>query len=169
MSRGLFAGRFQPFHLGHQAALAEALQQVDEVILGVCATERNLTATDPFTSGERFEMILRALPSEVRGRTLIVPIPDQANNELWTHYVRSHVPSFTVAFTNNVVQRLTMELAGVDVAAITYSDRERLSGRAIRGLLAEGLSEWRQRVPTGTAEVLDKLNATERLAALRGV
>src|SRR5437016_2495901 len=118
--RGLLAGRFQPFHLGHEAAIAEALRRVDDVIVGICATDLNLTANNPFTCGERFEMIVRALPAKARGRTYVVPIPDQPNNELWSYYVRSYLPSFEVVFTNNVVQRLTMEIAGIDVAPIPY-------------------------------------------------
>ncbi|HPE63870.1 MAG TPA: adenylyltransferase/cytidyltransferase family protein, partial [Methanothrix sp.] len=31
MKRGLYIGRFQPYHLGHQAVLQKIVEEVDEI------------------------------------------------------------------------------------------------------------------------------------------
>ncbi|MFZ0222198.1 MAG: adenylyltransferase/cytidyltransferase family protein, partial [Candidatus Nitrosopolaris sp.] len=33
MSRGIFVGRFQPFHLGHMATIKFALEKVEELVI----------------------------------------------------------------------------------------------------------------------------------------
>lgn len=35
MTRGLFVGRFQPFHLGHLHVIKELLEKVDELIIAI--------------------------------------------------------------------------------------------------------------------------------------
>ncbi|HDJ89497.1 MAG TPA: nicotinamide-nucleotide adenylyltransferase, partial [Thermoprotei archaeon] len=57
--RGLFIGRFQPFHLGHFYALKWILSKVDEVIIGIGSAQVSYTIKNPFTLGERIEMIWR--------------------------------------------------------------------------------------------------------------
>ncbi|NYZ79420.1 adenylyltransferase/cytidyltransferase family protein, partial [Candidatus Micrarchaeota archaeon] len=59
--RGLFIGRFQPFHNGHLKGIEWALKRCDELIIAVGSTQRSFDRMDLFTAGERIEMIRRAL------------------------------------------------------------------------------------------------------------
>ncbi|MEM3079801.1 MAG: adenylyltransferase/cytidyltransferase family protein, partial [Thermoproteota archaeon] len=52
-SRGLFIGRFQPFHLGHLKAVEYIINRVDEVIIGIGSAQYSHTLENPFTAGER--------------------------------------------------------------------------------------------------------------------
>ena len=54
-------GRFQPFHLGHMALVTQAMAECDDVIIAVTSTQYNYLEKDPFTAGERIEMIRNAL------------------------------------------------------------------------------------------------------------
>jgi nicotinamide-nucleotide adenylyltransferase len=164
--RGLLAGRFQPFHKGHETAIADALGTVAEVIVGVSSIDANLTLRDPFTCGERLEMVCRSLDDDVRRRCLVIPLPDHPNNRLWSDYVLQYLPRFTMAFTNNPLQRLTLALKGIPVRPLTLYRRETHQGRVIRGMLGARNPAWRDFVPAGTALVLDEISAESRLEAL---
>lgn len=55
MLRGIYPGRFQPFHLGHLEVLKWGLNKVDELIVLVGSAQESHTLTNPFTAGERIE------------------------------------------------------------------------------------------------------------------
>ena len=54
-------GRFQPFHLGHLELVKQILDQCDEVIIAITSAQFNYLEKDPFTAGERIEMIHNSL------------------------------------------------------------------------------------------------------------
>ena len=56
--RGLFVGRFNPFHKGHLKAVQDILEQEDEIIIAIGSTQQSHTVSDPFTAGERVLMII---------------------------------------------------------------------------------------------------------------
>ena len=67
--RGLYIGRFQPYHLGHQAVLEEIAREVDEIVIVIGSAQESHGPENPFTSGERMEMIYAALgKGELRKR-----------------------------------------------------------------------------------------------------
>ena len=55
--RGLFLGRFQPFHLGHLDVIKQALKMVDELVIVIGSAQYSHTFENPFTDSEREEMI----------------------------------------------------------------------------------------------------------------
>ena len=61
MKRGLFVGRFQPYHLGHHHALLNALKEVDEMVIVIGSSKESFQPENPFTAGERIEMASVAL------------------------------------------------------------------------------------------------------------
>ncbi len=63
MKRGLYIGRFQPFHLGHFNTLKEieAMELVDEVIIAVGSSLTSYTPRNPFSGGERLDIIRPAV------------------------------------------------------------------------------------------------------------
>ena len=64
MIRGLFIGRFSPFHLGHLQMIKTILSEVDELIIVIGSAQQSHTMTDPFTAGERGLMIRESLRTE---------------------------------------------------------------------------------------------------------
>ena len=62
--RGLMMGRFQPFHLGHLELVKQILSECDEVIIALTGSQFNYIQKDPFTAGERIEMIHQSLKDE---------------------------------------------------------------------------------------------------------
>lgn len=55
--RGLFVGRFQPFHLGHLMAIKDVLEEVDELVIVIGSAQCSHDVDDPFTAGERLVMV----------------------------------------------------------------------------------------------------------------
>jgi len=98
ISRGLYVGRFQPFHLGHLHAIKYVLSQVDEVIIVIGSAQYSHRLDNPFTAGERVTMVRRALDeakisqskyclaTEIRERML--------RNKSWTELVPTSVTGY---------------------------------------------------------------------------
>ena len=85
MKRGLFVGRFQPFHIGHLEIIKKILTEVDELIIIVGSSQYSHRLDDPFTAGERITMIRLAL-EEIEAefsRIWIIPVPDVHQHSLW--------------------------------------------------------------------------------------
>jgi nicotinamide-nucleotide adenylyltransferase len=61
MRRGLYLGRFQPYHLGHHEVLKQIAREVDEIVVGIGSAQKSHEKENPFTAGERVLMVSRAL------------------------------------------------------------------------------------------------------------
>ncbi|HLN89981.1 MAG TPA: adenylyltransferase/cytidyltransferase family protein, partial [Candidatus Binatia bacterium] len=53
VNRGLYVGRFQPFHLGHLDAIKYVLKEVDELVIVIGSAQYSHNSNNPFTAGER--------------------------------------------------------------------------------------------------------------------
>ena len=49
MKRGLYVGRFQPFHNGHKAVIDLLCNEVDELIIGIGSAQMSHDIRHPFT------------------------------------------------------------------------------------------------------------------------
>ncbi len=96
VTRGLYVGRFQPFHLGHLNAVKAVLEDVDELVIVVGSAQYSHTMANPFTAGERLRMVRLAL--EEAGldckRVWIVPVPDLHLHMLWVSALEGYTPKF---------------------------------------------------------------------------
>jgi len=165
--RGLLVGRFQPFHLGHLAVVREiAVQRPGTpLILAIGSAEESFTWKNPFTAGERFEMIDRALPSVPGGPYHIVPVADIRRHAQWVHYLESLLPTFDRVYTNNPLTRHLFERAGYTVERPRLVARRRYEGEHVRQCLARDRG-WTSLVPPSVAEYLESIRAPSRLAML---
>jgi nicotinamide-nucleotide adenylyltransferase len=165
--RGLFVGRFQPFHLGHLAVLRElrALRPESPLLVGVGTAQSSHTPENPFTAGERIEMVLRAVEEARLEGILPVPLLDIDRHSLWVRYLVSLLPRFETVYTNNPLTRLLFETEGYAVAAPTLVDREHLEGTRIRAEMVAG-DAWTARVPPAVREYLESIRGPERLRVL---
>lgn len=161
--RGLFVGRFQPFHNGHMKAVEWILERCDELIIAVGSTQRSFHRMDIFTAGERVEMIRRALKRKgVERRCLIIPVSDINNNALWVSHLCSLCPEFDVVFSNNPLVKLLFTKAGKKVVEVPMFERRKCDGTHIRKLMLRG-GGWRKLVPSEVAKFIDEVKGVERL------
>jgi len=159
--RGLYIGRFQPYHLGHQAVLRKIAQEVDEIVVGVGSAQESHTPENPFTAGERVTMIYGAL-KDLEATCYVIPLEDVARNAVWVSHVRAMTPSFEVVYSNNpLVVRLFTE-AGVAVQRPPMYKREIYSGTRIREMMLSG-ANWGGLVPEPVATVIKEIDGVDRL------
>ncbi|MGD0952770.1 MAG: nicotinamide-nucleotide adenylyltransferase [Methanotrichaceae archaeon] len=159
--RGLYIGRFQPYHLGHQAVIHKIVEEVDEVVIAIGSAQVSHTPENPFTAGERMTMIYGAL-EDLRDRCYIIPLQDVDRNAVWATHVQSMTPAFDLVYSNNplVVELFAEE--GIEVRKPPMYGRESYSGTAIRKLMVEG-GDWKNLVPEQVASVIVDIRGVERL------
>ena len=102
VTRGLYVGRFQPFHLGHLGAVKAVLKEIDELAIVIGSAQYSHNLNNPFTAGERLVMISYALQeAKVNPSKLwIVPVPDVHLHMLWVSAVEGYTPKFNVCYSN---------------------------------------------------------------------
>lgn len=162
---GLIIGRFQPFHLGHVAAVRFALERVDKLWIGIGSSNRFNEKRNPFSADERKEMIASSLDKESLEKIKIYYIPDVNNHERWTYHVDELVPKYDVVFSNDDFTHELFRKRNVEVISVPLAKREVLSGTEIRAKITSD-QDWSEFVPDGTRKVLLKINAKDRLKNL---
>src|SRR5665811_1163158 len=83
-------------------------------------------------------------------------------NSLWVSHVKSMVPPFDIAYTNNpLVIELLCE-AGIEVKQSPLFKRNKYSGTQIRRLMLKG-GKWEKFVPESVIEIINEINGVKRL------
>jgi len=163
MKRGLYVGRFQPFHNGHMSVIESIVNtnEVDELIIGIGSADISHDIRHPFTAGERVLMITRSLDG-LGIPFYVIPLEDVKRNALWVAHVKSMVPPFNIVYTSNplVVQLFTE--AGIPVHSPPMHLRESLSGTSVRKKMLAGDS-WKESVPQEVVSVINEVHGIERL------
>lgn len=166
--RGLFVGRFQPFHLGHLATIKFALSRIEELVVVIGSAQKSHEIRNPFTAGERIQMIKDSLneDSEVDlKRILLIPIADVDVHSLWTHQVDNFVPSYEVVFTNDMFTHLLFRERGMKVVQPMLIQREELSATEVRSRMAKG-GDWKKLVSPQTIKIVEQINGIERIKTI---
>lgn len=164
MPRSLFIGRFQPFHIGHLEAVKNILSEGGEIIIGVGSAQHSYTLENPFTAGERIEIIVRSLneakiPTE---RCLIVPLTDVGSHSMWVSHIRTLCPPFQIIYSNNVLVRRLFSDTGAEVRPVKEYRRETLSATEIRKRMIAG-GDWKSLVTRPAADYIVTIQGDERL------
>jgi nicotinamide-nucleotide adenylyltransferase len=167
VKRGLFVGRFQPFHLGHLAAIEDALKEVDELVIVIGSAQYSHRINNPFTSGERLVMVRRALEEAGIGysRVWVVPVPDVHLHMMWVSEVEGYAPRFDVVYSNEPLTRRLFIEAGYQVKSIRFHKRKVYSSTEIRERMLKGES-WEDLVPRSVADFIKQIDGINRLRDL---
>jgi nicotinamide-nucleotide adenylyltransferase len=164
---GLLVGRFQPFHLGHLAAVKYALKRVDYLYVVVGSAQRSHERDNPFTAGERITMVKSALDGSGvdPSKWMAIPIADADSHSLWVSSVESMVPKFDIVFTNDALTFILFEEDGIEVRAVPYLDRQVYSATNVRDRILER-KDWEGLVPPQVARLVKQFGGVERVRAL---
>lgn len=167
VKRGLYVGRFQPFHLGHLGAIRDILEEVEELIVVIGSAQYSHNLNNPFTAGERLTMIRKAL-EEAKidcSRVWIVPVPDVHLHMMWVSAVEGYTPKFDVVYSNeSLTKRLFME-AGYKVKPIRFHERKLYSSTEVRERMLRDES-WEKLVPKSVAAFIREIDGINRLRDL---
>lgn len=163
----LVIGRFQPLHRGHMGVLLKCAEESEHLIVGIGSAQYSHHPENPFTAGERYLMINRALRAEGVSDYSIVPVEDLNRYSVWVSHVVSMVPPFGAVYSNNPMTRRLFQEAGYEVRDSPIYDRSLYSGTEIRRRMVAG-EDWRHLVPDPVARVIDDIDGESRLKAICG-
>jgi len=165
MKRCLFIGRFQPFHHGHYYAVKKLLKKYNEVVVVIGSSEDGFTTENPFTCGERIEMMRLCFSKSELAKLVIIPVPDVNDNRVWVDHIYMHIPSIDIesVYSNNALVKMLFSKHGILVNQISYYDRGPKEGTNIRKMISEGNKEWTKHVPKQVIKYLELIEAEQRL------
>jgi len=92
----VYIGRFRPPHLAHIETMKRALE-IGENLLVLCGSANQpRTTKNPWSVSEISDMIMAALPEELRSRVMVLPLRDTSyNDNEWVMQVQKSVQSVT--------------------------------------------------------------------------
>ena len=165
--RGLFVGRFQPFHKGHLEAVKHVLKEVDELVIVVGSAQYSHRVDNPYTVGERVTMIRNAIEeAEIPiSRCWVVPVPDLHVHMLWVAEVVGYTPRFDVVYANEPLTRRLFIEAGFKVKPVPFYQRDVCSSTEIRERMLKG-KNWKTLVPESVARFIEEIDGIRRLRDL---
>ena len=165
--RGLMMGRFQPFHLGHLDLVKQILKECDEIIILVTSAQFNYLEKDPFTAGERIEMIHNSLKeSDVDlNKCIVLTLENQFNIAMWSSYLKSMLPRFDRVYSGNDYVKMLLKDSGIEVTKPVFLDRTLYNATKIRSMIASG-DNWEKLVPDAVSSFINKINGKNRLSVI---
>lgn len=165
MLTGLFIGRFQPLHYGHIESIKFALKDINLLIMIVGSAQSSHDLRNPFTAGERIEMIRNTLIKieEIDiNRILIIPVPDTNVHALWTYSLDLLVPRYDIVFTNDPFTIILYKERRIKISQPKLYYRQKFTGTLIRNaMIKEG--NWKQLIHPETTKVIEEISGVERL------
>jgi nicotinamide-nucleotide adenylyltransferase len=166
-SRGLYVGRFQPFHIGHLEAIKVALKEVEELVIVIGSAQYSHNNHNPFTAGERIVMIRRALEEANinHSRIWIVPVPDVHLHMLWVSALEGYTPHFETVFSNEPLTRRLFTEKKYKVKKIQFFERKQYNSTLIRQKMLTDES-WKKFVPKSVVDYIEKIDGINRLRDL---
>ena len=163
MKRALFIGRFQPFHTGHYNAIKKLLKKYDEVVVVIGSSEDSYTKENPFTCGERIEMIRMSFSKADLVKLVIVPVPDVNDNRIWVDHLLMHIPEIHDVYSNNSLVKMLFSQHGILVKSIPLYEKDKHGGEIIRNLMGENNTSWKEKVSKKVCEFLEAVEADKRI------
>ncbi len=144
MQRGLFVGRFQPFHKAHLEVIKKVQKKTGELLIVIGSAQEYRTKENPLSADERKEMINEVLKSEKIKNSKIFTLNDINSDDNWVAHVEKHVPKFDAVYSGNPRVVNLFRKAGYRVKEIEMI--EGINATKIRENIIAG-KEWENLVP----------------------
>lgn len=161
MKIALFITRAQPFHIGHLKVIKWILKRYRKLFIVIGSSQESHTEENPFTFGERKEMIENTLKAEgiKDDRYDIVGIPDVYGDKAWVGMILDKAV-FDVVFTRNPWTERCFEQLNIPVEKHPLFGS--ISASDIRKRIKEG-EKWGNLVPEEVEEIIKGINLKRRL------
>ena len=165
--RGLYVGRFQPFHKGHLEAIKEVLDEIEELVIVIGSAQYSHNINNPFTAGERLVMIRHALREAgiEYSKLWIVPVPDVHLHMLWVSALEGYTPRFNVVYSNEPLTRRLFTEAGYRVKSVRFFERKIFTSTLVRERMLKD-QNWTTLVPKSVAEFINEIDGVNRFRDL---
>ena len=163
MKRGLFIGRFQPFHLGHLQDIKNALEEVNELVIGLGSSNEEYTKDNPFTVNERVEMINLVLAVNNIKKYIVFTIPDVHDDTKWVKHIETVVPKFDIVYTGN---KWTEQCFKGKYEIKEVKMLKGVSSTIIRNRILKN-KNWQSLVPKEVVDYLKKIGGVKRVKKIK--
>jgi len=165
--RGLMMGRFQPFHNGHLELAKQILNECDEIIIAITSSQFNYLEKDPFTAGERIEMIHNSLRDSGvdLSRCFVLGIENQFNIATWSSYLKASLPKFDIVYSGNDYVKMLLADSGIEVITPKFLDRTQYNATKIRKMIVSD-EPWQTFVPNAVVDLIKTINGENRLKVI---
>ena len=162
-------GRYQPFHLGHMALVEQAMAECHDIIIAVTSAQYNYLEKDPFTAGERIEMIRNSMRESGAdpGRYMILGLENQHNVATWPAYLKAALPPFQRVYSGNPYVAALLRDYKIEAVQPEMLDRERFNATALRRMMATG-GDWRSLVPPAVVRFVESVGGESRIRTILG-
>jgi nicotinamide-nucleotide adenylyltransferase len=165
MMRALFPGRFQPFHLGHLAAVEWLLDKYNEVIILIGSGQESHTIYNPFTVGERLLMIKEGLKeyNVDFARIILFPIMESFTSKNWIRTVELYSPKFDIVVSGNPLVYTVAKEAGYLTDIVPMFNRDIYNATRIRKMIYEGDEKWANLVPKSVYNFIKEIDGDKMI------
>lgn len=181
MRYGVYIGRFQPFHKGHEETLRKALLEFDGVIVVLGSHGGPRTTKNPFTTHERIRMINAAMEGGVCDNRLVyVTLRDTPyDNNAWVtdvlckidHLTRNH----SVMLVGHRKDRSSFYIDLLEMAGLSFFDLGETNPiinatdirRSLLGSKRGESTYWLEYVQPEVAKIINQINERGHLDDLR--
>ena len=153
---GIYAGRFQPFHLGHLESLEYIMNKAEETFVCICSKKGDSPLDDrnPFEYDERKNMIELSLG--ILPRVHFKHVKDQDSDEEWTQIIEKEMPKGRkVSFSNNPHTISAFKEHGYETQSLPIK-YDNLNATLVRKLIIRN-EKWEHLVPFGTWKVVEEI------------
>ena len=125
---GVFIGRFQPLHVGHEFVIRQALGRVERLIVLIGSANLARDPRNPFTFAERENMFRHAFRHEMaEGRLIVAALDDHLYSDTaWVTEVQRRVNAIVLehgnhhGFQNHGLRDFSVALTGYGKDASSY-------------------------------------------------
>lgn len=172
----VFIGRFQPYHVGHQSVIAEALQQSRHVIVLLGSANLPRSTRNSFSVAERRQMILDSFSAEQAARIHCVALRDSLYNDIrWVTEVQQAVvsvagrdPATKVGLIGHEKDRSSYYLSLFPHwPSVSVPNYHNLSATPLRDSYLLGAMPQPSDVPASSLAVLEQFKTTPDYAVLQ--
>jgi nicotinamide-nucleotide adenylyltransferase len=162
----LFIGRFQPFHNGHLDAVRQIFEhgETKHLLIGIGNAEESHMPENPFTAGERFEMIFESLVAAGFSceQFSVCPIRNINCYALWPHHVARLLPPFARVFSGSPIIRRLFSECLPQIQALSLKNRIQISATEIRAEILKDKPP-QEFLPPKSLALLKRIDADGRL------
>lgn len=145
--RGLFVGRFQPFHKGHLFVLKKAFPKIEKLVIGVGSANKS-DFDNPLDFSTRKVIIEEVIEKEGWKDWIekIVPLDDCKSDDLWLENTRKKVGQIDVVVGNNDWVNNLFKKVGILSFRTEFFYRNALEGKNLRSRIRKH-QKWDNLVP----------------------
>ena len=165
MSVALLPGRFQPFHRGHLAIAQTAVADGHGLLVMIGSAQESVTWENPFSAGERREMVATGMAAAGLAPQAIVAVADLNDYDRWVAHVVAQLGAFDCVYSANALVQRLFGAAGYHIVAPELQNRQEWEGGAIRQALAAA-GAWETALQPEVAALVLRYGGPERLRSL---